>query len=235
MRRYVRHWAYLTSLALRPPTFLSRTIRRPEGSCGASSLKGLPRCCRVTAQDMVRWVLYNPGLAETLGMARRAQANDLPPTVKLILLIGTYMNERYHGRTYAKAQNQRRVLKASYDRVLEEYDVIAMPTTPMKANRYEPDLGTAGIISKGWQMVTNTAPFDMSGHPAISIPCGKSNGLPVGLMLVGKHFDDATLFRAAHAFEQHTNWESLLKKQELEIQDANPVQLQDRLALPPSG
>ena len=49
----------------------------------------------------------------------------------------------------------------------------------------------------------------MTGHPAISIPCGKSNGLPVGLMLVGKHFEDATLLRAAHAFEQHVNWETL--------------------------
>ena len=153
--------------------------------------------------------LYNPGLAEALGMARHAQSNDLPPTVKLILLTGTYMNERYHGRIYAKAQNQRRVLRADYDRALEQVDILAMPTTPMKANRYEADLGTEGIVAKGWQMVNNTAPFNMTGHPAISIPCGMSNGLPVGLMLVGKHFDDATVLRAAHAFEQHTNWETI--------------------------
>ena len=91
----------------------------------------------------------------------------------------------------------------------EQYDVLALPTTPMKANRYEPDQDVAGTLSEGWKMVNNTAPFNMTGHPALSIPCGKSNGLPVGLMLVGRHFDDATLFRVAHAFEQHANWETL--------------------------
>jgi amidase len=153
--------------------------------------------------------LYNPGLVETLGRARKAQANDLPPTVKLVLLMGSYVAERYHGRLYAKAQNLRRVLRAGYDRALQEVDVLAMPTTPMTAHRYEPDIDIAGLLTHGWDMFNNTAPFDMTGHPAISIPCGKVNGLPVGLMLVGRQFDDATLFRVAHAFEQHTDWEAV--------------------------
>ena len=153
--------------------------------------------------------LYNPSLVETLGKSLRAQGNDLPPTVKLVLLVGSYMGEQYHGRMYAKAQNLRRVLRASYDRVLERVDVLAMPTTPMKAHKHEPDLGPQGIVSHGWDMLGNTAPFNMTGHPAISIPCGKSGGLPLGLMLVGRHFDDATLFQAAHAFEQQVNWETI--------------------------
>ena len=153
--------------------------------------------------------LYNPSLVETLGKSLRAQANDLPPTVKLVLLIGTYMSERYHGRMYAKAQNLRRVLRASYDRALAEVDILAMPTTPMKAHKHQTDLDTQGIIAHGWDMLDNTAPFNMTGHPAISIPCGKSNGLPVGLMLVGRHFEETTLFRAAHAFEQHVDWETM--------------------------
>ena len=152
--------------------------------------------------------LYNPGLTETLGKALRTQSNDLPPTVKLVLLVGSYMSDRYHGRMYAKAQNLRRSLRASYDRVLEQVDVLAMPTLPMKAHRYEPNLGPRETIAHGWDMLGNTAPFDMTGHPAISIPCAKSDGLPVGLMLVGRHFNDATLFQAAHAFEQHVNWET---------------------------
>ena len=153
--------------------------------------------------------LYNPALVETLGKFLRAQSNDLPPTVKLVLLMGSYMGERYHGRMYAKAQNLRRVLRANYDKALEQFDVLAMPATPMKAHRYEPDLDTQGIVAHGWDMLDNTAPFNMTGHPAISIPCGKSNGLPVGLMLVGRHFDDATVLQVAHAFEQHTDWETL--------------------------
>ena len=153
--------------------------------------------------------LYNPGLAETFGKFRRAQANDFPPTAKLVLLIGTYMSEHYHGRMYAKAQNLRRLVRAGYDRALEQVDVLALPTTPMTAPKYEPDLDLMGLITHGWTSAVNTAPFDDSGHPAISIPCGKSKGLPVGMMLVTKRFDDATLLRAAHAFEQGVNWETL--------------------------
>ena len=153
--------------------------------------------------------LYNPSLAETLGKFRRVQANDFPPQVKLILMMGTYVSDRYHGRLYARAQNLRGVVRDAYDRALEEVDVLAMPTTPMKAHRYEPDVGIKGLITHGWNMVDNTAPFNFTGHPAISIPCAKSDGLPVGLMLIGKHFDDATLLRVAHAFEQHVNWETM--------------------------
>ena len=51
-------------------------------------------------------------------------------------------------------------------------------------------------------MLQNTSPFDITGHPAISLPCGSSNGLPIGLMLVGKRLDEVTLLRAAHAYEQ---------------------------------
>ena len=132
--------------------------------------------------------LYNPGLAETLGKFRRAQANDFPPTLKMILLVGTYMSERYHGRMYAKAQNLRPALRAGFDRVLEQVDVLALPTTSMKAYRYEPDIDMKELVTHALNMANNTAPSDVTGHPAISIPCGKSNGLPVGLMLVGRHF-----------------------------------------------
>ena len=153
--------------------------------------------------------LYNVGLVETLGKSRRAQADDFPPTVKLILLIGTWMSEQYHGRMYAKAQNLRRVLRDSYDAALQQVDLVAMPTTPMKAHKYDPDIAIRDLISHGWDMLANTAPFDMTGHPAISVPCGMSDGLPVGLMLVGRNFDDATVLRAAHAFEHQVNWETL--------------------------
>jgi amidase len=153
--------------------------------------------------------LYNTRLAEALGKSQKTQANDFPPTVKLVLLIGSYLSEQYHGRIYGKAQNLRPGLRAAYDRVLEQVDIIALPTTPMKAHRHVPGRGVLDTISHGWSMVGNTGPFNLTGHPAISIPCGKSNGLPVGLMLVGRHFEDATLFRAAHAFEQHVDWETL--------------------------
>ena len=153
---------------------------------------------------------YNPGLAQALGNGLKAQANELPPTVKLVLLIGSYMTENYSSMMYAKAQNMRRELRAAYDDALSQYDLLLMPSTPMPAHRNDAGGDPDAMIEHGWDMLANTAPFDMSGHPAISVPCGKtSEGLPVGLMLVGRRFDDATVLKAAHAFEQSGDWETM--------------------------
>jgi amidase len=149
---------------------------------------------------------YDAGLASTLGRFRKAQGDDLPPTVKLVLLVGSYLNNRYHGRLYAKAQSLRASWRAAYDTVLERVDALLMPTTPMKAHRYQPNLRPAEIISHGWNMLGNTAVFDMTGHPSLSIPCAMSAGLPVGLMLTGRHFDEMTLLRIADAFERGFDW-----------------------------
>jgi amidase len=81
-----------------------------------------------------------------------------------------------------------------------------MPTTPMKAHRYRPDLRPGEIISHGWNMLGNTSIFDMTGHPSLSIPCAMSNELPVGLMLTGRHFDEMTLLRIGDAFERGCDW-----------------------------
>ena len=153
---------------------------------------------------------FNTGLAQALGQGRKAQANDFPPTVKLVLLVGSYMMEQYNGVMYAKAQNMRHELRAAYDDALAQYDLLLMPTTPMPAHANDSEGTPQGIMNHAWDMVANTAPFDMTGHPAISVPCGKtSEGLPVGLMLVGRQFDDATVLRGAHAFEQSGDWETM--------------------------
>ena len=151
--------------------------------------------------------LYNESFVTTLGKSLQAQAQDLPPQVKLIVLLGSYLNTAYHGRLYAKAQNQRRALQAAYDTVLEQCDILVMPTTPMVAQRYEAKQSIKENLDFGWSMLNNTAPFDMTGHPSLSVPCGKSDGLPVGLMLTGRHFEDGTLLRVGHAFEQQMPWQ----------------------------
>ena len=153
---------------------------------------------------------YSTGFAQALGQGLRAQANDLPPTVKLTLIIGSYMTEEYNSVMYAKAQNLRRDMRAGYDQALSQYDLLLLPTTPMPAHRNDAGGDPQAVIDHAWDMLANTAPFDMSGHPAISVPCGKtSEGLPIGLMLVGRRYDDATVLRAAHAFEQSGDWETM--------------------------
>lgn len=146
--------------------------------------------------------LYNTGLATALGKFRQVQGNDLPPTVKLTVLLGTYLSRRYGGRFYAKAQNERRTLQATYDRALEQFDLLAMPSTPMKAHHRDAGRDRQSLIIHGWNMLGNTTPFNVTGHPAVSVPCAKSGGLPIGLMLVGRHFDEAVVLQVADAVKQ---------------------------------
>ena len=65
------------------------------------------------------------------------------------------------------------------------------------------------IISRAFEMLPNTAPFDVTGHPAITLPCGMSEGLPAGLMLIGKHWNESTIYRAADAYEKSHDWKKV--------------------------
>ncbi|WP_316206333.1 MULTISPECIES: amidase [unclassified Bradyrhizobium] len=140
----------------------------------------------------------------------RRQADALSETTKLFLLFGTYINNIYGPRFYGKAQNISRRLTAAYDHALSKYDLLLLPTTPMKATPLpEPTASREDYVARALEMITNTAPFDISHHPAMSLPCGMVDGLPVGLMLVGKHFAETTIYRAAHAFEQAGDWKKM--------------------------
>lgn len=146
---------------------------------------------------------YSTGMADVYGSARRARPQDFPDTVKLVAMMGRHMSERYNHHYYAKGQNLSRRLRAAYDDALSKYDVLVMPTTPMKAMPFPQDDSMATYFSTTLGMLANVDPFNVSGHPAMSVPCGTSNGLPVGLQIIGKLWDEAMVFRAAYAFEQN--------------------------------
>ncbi|MEF8877091.1 MAG: amidase [Haloarculaceae archaeon] len=151
---------------------------------------------------------YDTGFADYFGKARRAHADDYLTTVKLTLVLGQYLADEYRGHYYAKAQNLSRELAERYDEALADVDVLAMPTTPQTAHEVRDDLTRLEVIGRALDMLPNTSPFDITGHPAVSVPCGESDGLPVGLMLVGERFDDATVLRAAEAFERNVDRET---------------------------
>lgn len=137
----------------------------------------------------------------------RQRANELSETVKLFTLLGSYIREHHGSRYYGKAMNLTRQLRAAYDAVLATHDLLLMPTTPMKAPPLpKPGAPREEIVDRALEMLTNTAPFDISHHPAMAIPCGMSEGLPVSMMLVGRHFEEPTIYRAAYAFEQAGDW-----------------------------
>jgi amidase len=140
----------------------------------------------------------------------RAKSESLSETTKMMLMFGTYINNNCGPRYYGKALNISRRLTAAYDEALKTYDLLLMPTTPMKATPLPaPGAGREEQIGRAFEMLTNTAPFDITHHPAMSLPCGLVDGLPVGLMLVGRHFDEMMIYRAAHAFEQSGDWKTM--------------------------
>jgi amidase len=143
----------------------------------------------------------------------RHRADELADTLKLSMLLGQYFTRHYRGHFYAKAQNLSRKLRAAYDSALARFDLLLMPTLPLTATPLPPPGASRALyIQRAFEMIDNTAPFDTTGHPALSMPCGLVDGLPVGAMLIGKHHDEATIYRAAHAFEQSGAFELRLPR-----------------------
>jgi amidase len=141
-------------------------------------------------------------MQEALARGMGTRINDVSPTVKLVLMLGEYMHRNYHGRYHSKAQNLRVLLRQAYDEALQKFDALVMPTIPFTATLIPPpDAPLNTVIDVALNMQANTCSFDVSGHPAFTVPCGRVNGLPVGLMLVGRHFEEATLIRLARAIE----------------------------------
>ncbi|WP_027582546.1 amidase [Bradyrhizobium sp. Ai1a-2] len=140
----------------------------------------------------------------------RRQADSLSETTKMLLMFGTYVSNTFGPRYYGKAVNISRRLTAAYDAMFKDYDLLLLPTTPMKATALPPaNVSREEYVARAFEMISNTAPFDISHHPAMSLPCGMVDGLPVGLMLVGRHFEESTIYRAAHAFEQSGDWKKM--------------------------
>jgi amidase len=114
----------------------------------------------------------------------RARANQLSRTLKISMIAGEYFIRQYRGHYYAKAQNLVALLRKTYNERLTRHDLLLMPTTPMKATPIPPqDAPLALYCQRAFEMLPNTAPFDVSGHPAMNVPCGMSAGLPVGMQL----------------------------------------------------
>lgn len=153
---------------------------------------------------------YNTALAQAFAKGYAARADDLSHTVKLVLLIGEHMRRQHHGLYYAMGQNLRGALRQAYDEVLARYDLIAMPTVPFRATPLPAhDCSIEDYVGFGLNMIHNTGQFDVTGHPAISVPCGMEDGLPIGLMLVGRHFDDLTVLRGADTVERIADWRTM--------------------------
>ena len=174
-----------------------------------AAIRGDAAC--VTLLEMNGAGIAHEGLYPTslmnAAMAWRKHADEFADTLKIATIFSKYTLDRYGGHYYGKAQNLRRRLRATYDDVLKSYDLLLLPTVVMKATPIPgPNATPQEITRRSWECTRNTCPFNATGHPAISIPCGIEDGRPIGVMLVGKHWDEATIYRASAAFEKSGDW-----------------------------
>jgi amidase len=149
---------------------------------------------------------YWPELSTALGTGLRDHVGDLSAQVKITLILGTLLRREYFGGLYAKAQNLRPWLIEAHDRALAGVDVLLLPTTPGLPHLVDFELPLAERVLRGWAVLTNTYPTDMTGHPALTLPAAEADGLPVGVMVVGRRFADDRLLSLAATYERRFGW-----------------------------
>ena len=145
---------------------------------------------------------YNPEIMQAFAEGWRRHGNEVSHSVKFVALCGQYTLNLLGGSCYAKAQNLRPLAKAGYDRALDSCDVLCYPTLPMRATPLPAeDCSIAEYVARALEMVPNTLPCSVTGHPTINVPAGLSDGLPVGMSFVARHWDETTALAAARAYE----------------------------------
>jgi aspartyl-tRNA(Asn)/glutamyl-tRNA(Gln) amidotransferase subunit A len=154
--------------------------------------------------DGVRYGYRTDNAKNLIDMYKQTRSEGFGNEVKRRIMLGTFaLSSGYYDAYYKKAQKVRTLIKQDFEKVFEKYDVIIGPTTPTPAFK----IGEK--TSDPLTMYANdilTIPVNLAGVPGISVPCGFVNGLPVGLQIIGKHFDESTIYRVAHAFEQATDY-----------------------------
>jgi aspartyl-tRNA(Asn)/glutamyl-tRNA(Gln) amidotransferase subunit A len=153
--------------------------------------------------DGVRYGFRAPGVRTLSEMYRRSRDQAFGREVKRRIMLGTYvLSAGYYDAYYLKAQRVRALLTRDYEQAFQQVDIIATPTTPTTAWKLKEKFDDPLAMYLA-DIYTVTA--DLAGVPGISIPCGQSSeGLPIGMQLLARHFDEATMIRAAHALE-HAN------------------------------
>jgi amidase len=148
----------------------------------------------------------SPALARALDLAVTERAASLPPRAKLAMMLGSELGSSAL-ELYQHCTVLARHFRRSYDEALRDADVLVLPTTPVPPPRYVPPSSPLealrrALLRPGLELVAaNTSPFNVTGHPAVTIPAGRSNGLPVGAMLVGRWSDDLRLLQIGERME----------------------------------
>ncbi|MFZ3058319.1 MAG: Asp-tRNA(Asn)/Glu-tRNA(Gln) amidotransferase subunit GatA [Candidatus Methanoperedens sp.] len=137
----------------------------------------------------------------TFSQVRAAGFGD---EVKRRILLGTYaLSAGYHDKYYLKALKVRTLIKQDFELAFKDADVLIAPTMPYPAFRLGEKIDDPLSL---YLADVDTVPINLAGVPSISVPCGFSQGLPIGMQVIGKHFDEATILRTAYTFEENTDF-----------------------------
>lgn len=154
--------------------------------------------------DGIRYGVRSSEAGNLAEVFYKSRSEGFGPEVKRRIMLGTYaLSSGYYDAYYLKAQKVRTLIKRDFDQAFEKVDVLISPTAPTPAFK----IGSQ--VNDPLTMYLNdvySIPVNLAGIPAISIPCGMADGLPVGLQIMGKAFDESTVLRVAHAFEQQTDY-----------------------------
>lgn len=157
--------------------------------------------------DGIRYGVRADNPNNLLDLYYRSRNEGFGQEVKRRIMLGTYaISSGYYEAYYIKAQKVRTLIKRDFDEAFNRCNILLGPTTPTTA------FLIGEQIHNPLAMYLNdilTVPINLAGIPAISIPCGLADGLPIGLQLIGKAFDELTVLRAAYAFEQRTEFHKL--------------------------
>lgn len=147
--------------------------------------------------------ICDPGWQEAFGKARRAGSDGFPPLLKVQMIMGKYLRREYCSVYFSKAQNARVAMTQDIDRILQHYDVLVTPTVPTKAVKLTRELQPGSWEGRGAiDCNKNTSAFNLSGHPALTVPCGIGEyELPIGIQLAGRRYEEALLFRVGAKIE----------------------------------
>jgi aspartyl-tRNA(Asn)/glutamyl-tRNA(Gln) amidotransferase subunit A len=173
-------------------------IATAEASSNLARYDGMRYGYRARAKD----------LAETYFKTRQ---EGFGPEVKRRIMLGAYaLSAGYYDAYYLKAQKVRALIKRDFDEAFKQCDVIVTPTSPTTA--FKIGEKTADPLEMYLSDIF-TISVNLAGLPGLSLPCGfDQDGMPIGMQIIGKHFDEATMLRVAHAYEQSTEWHRMKPK-----------------------
>jgi len=157
--------------------------------------------------DGVRYGYRTPNATDRLDMYKRTRDEGFGDEPKRRILVGTYaLSAGYYDAYYGQAQKVRTVIKREHDAAFERFDALVCPTSPTVAFPF--GARTANPLAMYLSDLL-TIPSCVAGLPGLNVPCGLSDGLPVGLQLIGPQFSENTLFRVGHALEQAIGFDSV--------------------------